>query len=393
MSQQLINRSDDLKRLRDEGYDIEIRSSYLLLKHVPYVNSRKEVKYGILVSDLNLAGDMTTSPGSHVAYFSGDHPCDKNGAEMVKIKHQSKQKSLDSNLIVHHSFSSKPQAGYKDYYEKMTTYATIISSPAMSLDSRVTATPFTVIESEGESVFKYIDTASSRSGINEVSRKLEIGKVGIVGLGGTGSYILDLTAKTPIGEIHLFDGDLFLTHNAFRAPGAASIGELREKQYKVDYFRHLYAKMRRNIVAHNVYVDASNVHLLHEMDFIFLCLDKGKAKRFIIDSLEETDISFIDVGIGVEHTDDTLCGIVRVTTSTAVKRDHVIGKNRIPFTDERENAYSRNIQIADLNALNAALAVVKWKKLYGFYGDLEKEHFSAYAIDGNLLINEDQREE
>ena len=56
MSQQLISRSADLKRLREEGYDLEIRTGYLLVKDVPYVNSRKEVKRGILVSKLTLGG-------------------------------------------------------------------------------------------------------------------------------------------------------------------------------------------------------------------------------------------------------------------------------------------------------------------------------------------------
>ena len=49
-----------------------------------------------------------------------------------------------------------------------------------------------------------------------------------------------------------------------------------------------------------------------------------------------------------------------------------------------------NIQIADLNALNASLAIVKWKKLRGFYADPENEHFSTYTIDGNLIINEEK---
>ena len=34
-------------------------------------------------------------------------------------------------------------------------------------------------------------------------------------------------------------------------------------------------------------------------------------------------------------------------------------------------------------------AVIKWKKLFGFYADLEHEHHSAYTIDGNHLTNED----
>jgi hypothetical protein len=43
----------------------------------------------------------------------------------------------------------------------------------------------------------------------------------------------------------------------------------------------------------------------------------------------------------------------------------------------------------DLNALNACLAVIRWKRLYGFYRDLEGEHHSLYTIDGNHLLNED----
>jgi hypothetical protein len=54
--------------------------------------------------------------------------------------------------------------------------------------------------------------------------------------------------------------------------------------------------------------------------------------------------------------------------------------------------YARNIQIADLNALNAILAVIKWKKLFGFYVDFEQEHHSTYTVNGNLLLNEDSGE-
>src|SRR6266498_1963881 len=238
MSQQLISHSDDLRQLRDEGYDIEVRSGLLLIKHVPYVDSHREIKFGLLVSELSVAGDVTTTPSTHVVHFAGDHPCTKDGVELVKIKHQSAQTSLGHDLVVHHSFSSKPSGGYKDYYEKMTTYVAIISGPAQSLDPNVTARTFPVIESqEDESVFHYIDTASSRAAINGVTRKLEIGKVAIVGLGGTGSYVLDLVAKTPVREIHLFDGDKFSQHNAFRSPGAPSVEALRAEPQKVDHFK------------------------------------------------------------------------------------------------------------------------------------------------------------
>ena len=48
---------------------------------------------------------------------------------------------------------------------------------------------------------------------------------------------------------------------------------------------------------------------------------------------------------------------------------------------------SGNAQLAELNALNAALAVIKWKKVRGFYNDLMREFNSEYVIDGNKLIN------
>src|ERR1035441_7813411 len=103
MSQKPIGRSRDLKKLRDEGYDLEIRSGYLLVKDVPYVNSRKEVKRGILVSRLILAGDVTTRPDDHVAHFSGDHPCRADGTEIEKIKHSSAERALAEGVVIQHS--------------------------------------------------------------------------------------------------------------------------------------------------------------------------------------------------------------------------------------------------------------------------------------------------
>lgn len=392
MSQQLISRSPDLKRLRDEGYDVEVRSNCLLVKDVPYVDSKKEIKAGTLVSELTLAGDVTTRPSTHVVRFTGEYPCNRDGTEISKIKCGDRQPTtLGDDIVVNYSFSSRPSAGYQDYYEKMSTYVAIISSPAQSLNPDVTAKTFPVLECEDEqSTFNYLDTASSRAEINVVTKKLELGKVAIVGLGGTGSYVLDLVAKTPVKEIFLFDQDQFLQHNAFRAPGAPSIEELQKKPKKVDYFKDLYSKMRRNLIAVDANIDASNVDQLFGMDFVFLCLDGSEAKRFIVEKLEELRIPFIDVGMGVELVDNALLGILRITTSTADKYDHVRGKNRIPYSGGGGNEYSQNIQIADLNALNAALAVVKWKKLFGFYKDLENEHFSTYTVDGNKLINEDQ---
>jgi hypothetical protein len=379
--------------LRDEGYDVEIRSAFLLLKDVPYVNAKKEVKRGILVSELTTAGDRTTTPSTHVAMFAGEYPCDKDGAELDKIRSGGRQ-HLAENLEIDYSFSSKPAVGgsYRNYYDKMTSYVAIFLSHAQAIDPNVSAQTFPVITTgEDESVFKYIDTASSRAGINLATKKLELAKIAIVGLGGTGSYVLDLVAKTPVKEIHLFDNDEFLSHSAFRAPSAASVDELRPKPKKVVYLKGLYSKMRRGIFEHDYHVDASNVAELRGVDFVFLCIDAGDAKKVIVENLEAFGTPFIDVGMGVKLVDDSLCGVLRVTTSTPERREHF--RARVSLEDPGVNKdYDTNIQVADLNALNASMAVIKWKKLCGFYLDFEKENHSTYTIDCNMMTSDEKDE-
>ena len=395
MSQPLINRSPDLKRLQDEGYEVEVRSGHLLIRNVPYLNSQKEVKRGTLVSTLTLMGDKTTSPDDHQAHFLGDTPCHADGTPNGKILNQSGRRALGPGVDIDHSFSAKPKGNggrYVDYYEKMTTYASILSGPAQTVDLSVTAKTFAVIPAEKESVFKYIDTASSRAGIGAVSAKLMGGRISIIGVGGTGAYVLDQVAKTPVDEIHLFDGDLFLQHNAFRSPGAASLEDLAQQLNKAEHFGRIYSKMRNGIFVHPYEVDGSNVVDLKTMSFVFLCIDDGAAKKVIIARLEEWNIPFVDVGIGVYVVDDKLGGVVRVTASSEGNRKHIQEKGRISFAQGEEgiNDYRNNIQIADLNGLNAMLAVIKWKKMMGFYLDLEQEHHSTYTIDGNALTNDDK---
>jgi hypothetical protein len=65
-AQQQINRSPDLKRLRDEGFEIEVKGGYLIVHHIPYVNSNREVKFGKLISTLSLNNDVTVKPDNHV---------------------------------------------------------------------------------------------------------------------------------------------------------------------------------------------------------------------------------------------------------------------------------------------------------------------------------------
>lgn len=375
-----------------------MREGNLLVGHVPFRNAEGAVAYGTLICPLDLAGNVTAQPQDHVIRLTGGVPHDSDGGKWDKII-ADEQPLAVAGYTTSATFSQKPLEGdrkFRDFHHKMTTYVGILSGPARQIDAEATAQTYPVfIDDDDESLLNYADTASSHAGITEVTGKLKVGSVAIVGLGGTGSYILDFIAKTPVEHIHIFDGDRFLQHNAFRSPGAPSVDELQEELSKVAWFERIYSRMRKNVHLHEHYVDESNVEQLREMDFVFIAADSGKAKRLLASRLEEWGVPFIDVGMGLYDCDASIGGQLRVTTSTADFHEQVAANRRISFSGndgekEGDNVYDLNIQIAELNALNAALAVIKWKKLCGFYLDDEFEHHAIYVVNGNTMINEDK---
>lgn len=384
----LINRSPDLARLRNEGYELDVIGAYLVVRHVPYVTPARAVELGDLACELTLAGDRTTSPSNHVMFFTGQPPCNKDGSVIRGIQHGEAAQQLGPGLTVQRSFSNKPPEGYPDYYQKVSRYVEILSAPAAAIDPMATARTFRPISAEADvSPFVYLDTNSARGQFQGITAKLEGHKIGIVGVGGTGSYVLDLVAKTPVAEIRLFDADLFLQHNAFRAPGAAPLEKLEKMPSKVDYLAEIYSAMHRGVRPIRERLNGSNLSHLADLNFVFLCMDSGPAKKHVIEELIAKGISFIDAGIGIQRVDQRLLGVVRVTTGTPAKHDHL--KQRISFAEAADDGYSTNIQIAELNMLSATLAVIKWKKLLGFYVDFEHEHHTTFSIDGGMLLHED----
>lgn len=180
------------------------------------------------------------------------------------------------------SLKPYPDGRYPDFYTKITTYFTTISGHAENKDKdacrRIRKQD---IHQSPESVFNYDDTNSSRAGICGISNKLANQKVAIVGLGGTGSYLLDFLAKTPVSEIHIYDDDTFCSHNAFRAPGAPTLEQLEAAPSKVEYLDGIYSAMHRKVVAHTNRIGDQNIEELYGLDMVFICVDSVKSRNFI----------------------------------------------------------------------------------------------------------------
>jgi hypothetical protein len=393
LSSQVIVHSPDLAKLRTEKYEIQVHpSNHLIVKNVPYVTADRTVAYGeLIVPIVQIASNIVGKPGNHQAYFRGNFPCSNEGQPLLVLGQNAPAAyRLAGDLEAQYYFSYKSpkvnsSGSYADYYDLVTSYVDEMWRYAKRIDPSATPLTGRVRDFDEEpSVFAYRDTASTRAGISAVSERLAGHIIAIIGVGGTGSYILDLVSKTPVREIRIYDGDLFLQHNAFRAPGAAGADDVFAVPpcNKAEYFRAKYSAMHLNIVAHPTYLEDLPADF-GEVDFTFVCIDRAAAKRRLVDQLIALDKPFIDVGMGIRLEGERLGGLMRTTLST---NDCRVQRHGIPFADV-EDDYALNIQIADLNALNAAFAVVRWKKSLGFYHAPGAEYSSIYTINFNRIDN------
>jgi ThiF family len=365
------SRSPDLGRLIAAGFELELTGDgYLLVGNIPYLDEHHAVQRGTVLTKLELNGDVTVNPvADHVAFFMGSTPFRWNGGRLTPLADANLQ--LADGRVARFSMSLKcPTADrYPDYFEKVTAHIQNIEDEAKQVDPAATTRTFGPCTiNRDDWPFEYADTASGRAGIGAVNGRLADHRIAIVGLGGTGSYILDLVAKCPVGEIDLYDGDRFSSHTSFRAPGAASLDEVRRGDLKVDRYKQLYSKQKRKISAHGYYIDETNVSELGAADFVFLAMEGGATKRVIVDALERMDKPFVNASLGVKKTPsgDQLQAIVEVNGSAPGNRTSF--RDKVDFGElEEDDPYMENIQVAELNALNAAMAVLWWKKWAGIY--------------------------
>jgi hypothetical protein len=381
MSRRLFDRSADLRRLVEDGYSVVVEGGELLVLLVPYVDEGGRVALGTTRIPLVLAGERTVAPVAHQSWFDGGRPCDARGRPLEGFRSGGGRRMLclrpgDREFLNFHEFAVA-------HVEYVARHARAVDPTASARRGAGAAVPATA--SDGP--FVYSDVASARYRIVGWSDRLAGLSIGIVGLGGTGGYVLDLVAKTPVAAIHLFDDDVFLQHNAFRAPGAASIEDVAAGMSKVHYFATVYGRMHAGIVPHRVRFGPVMARPLQELDFVFLCIDDAGAKPSIVRALESVGVPFVDSGIGLFETERGLGGIVRTAASRGCPPEAAPASGAVPGgPGSVEDPYAFHAQVADLNALAASLSVLRWKRRFGFYADEGVAGVSAFAIASERLI-------
>ena len=221
--------------------------------------------------------------------------------------------------------------------------------------------------------FKIPNTFEARAAIGPVQDRIRDQRIAIIGLGGTGAYVLDLIAKTPVIEIHLLDSDLVDWHTFMRAPGAPSTEEIesqrRKPLLKVDYYRSKYAPLREGIHSHAIRVDSpsklARFLSAHPIDFTFVCIDQvadadSPRQDAVYAALSEAEVPFIDSGVSITLDDRAVRGAV---TTSAYAEGSLAWQEAIPNARVEGNVPGyRNVQLPEVNALAASLAVMEWRR-------------------------------
>lgn len=368
MSIALANHNPDIKRLLERGYALRVDSDHLVVRDIPYIDADGALKWSAFVTVLVPTDGKQVRQQDHQVYFAGSVPYGLNGQPIPNLAGGLVNVPLvKKDVVIERSFSNKPPAGFTDFFEKIEHYMNIIAGPAIE---RFGVSPYTFAvdpDEASDSVFKFRDSLTTRAEIGDLAALLKNDVIAIIGLGGTGAYVLDYMVKTPVNEIRGFDGDDYFVHNAYRSPGA--IVESEFKKGKAEVYQGRYDNFRKGLILQRKYIDRSCDADLAGVTFAFVCIDKGSARSEIFDLLIRLGIPFIDVGMGLNRKQGALSGTLRATYAASGDGERVRARNWAETSDLPDDEYRRNVQIAELNALNAAIAVMRYKQLRGFYVD------------------------
>ena len=390
----LVSHNEDIRRLVEKGYAIAFdNTNHLVVRDIPYLDSAGKLQLGAFVTKLEFIDQQRVKQQDHTIFFAGSVPHGLDGKPVPNLAGGPCTATLgkgSEDIVVQRSFSNKPRktGAYKDFFDKIESYTNQICEPAREKHGAAWLT-FRVRKEEipADTIFKIHDTLSSLAEIGDLSAKLKNDIIAIIGLGGTGSYLLDFLAKTPVKEIRAFDFDDFHVHNAFRSPGRLEPDAEFGKR-KVDIYRSRYDSFRRGLSITQKFVDSSSPANFEGVTFAFVCVDRGESRGVIFKLLLEKQIPFIDVGIGLKRKDGPLKGTVRTTYYSAEDGPKVQEKGYAEITTTPDDLYRTSIQTAELNALNAAFAVIRFKQLRGFYLEELPFHHAVFYSHNLKTIGE-----
>ncbi len=248
--------------------------------------------------------------------------------------------------------------------------------------------------------FKIPNTFEARAALGPIQDRIREQRIAVIGLGGTGAYVLDLMAKTPVPELHLLDADEVEWHTFMRAPGAPTTEEIESLRNslptKVAYYHSKYASLREGIYPHVVRIDNSTVLAeflsIHPLDFAFVCIDQKKdsdspRQDVVYEALSEAAIPFIDSGVSITLEGERVRGAVTTSFYAAGSEEW---RQAIPNARVEGNVPGyRNVQLPEVNALAASLAVMEWRRRTEQYVSESASLLHKFRLENPRIVRVD----
>jgi hypothetical protein len=369
--QELASRNPVLQRLVDQGHIVDFIGGHVVVYGVPYLDVYGALHYGDLCTPVDIGENhVIQATGTHQCWWRGGKP-HRSGGVALPVSPQPNNTQVAPDFVTDFAFSlkllddNKQMRAYASFEEKIKTYLDMIVPPALAAHPGAPLSQgIAQRAAEQGSPLRFPDTASARYGQNDVADKLRGKKVAIVGLGGTGAYILDFIARTHLDNITLFDDDTVHVHTLFRAPGCIDAGL---SKLKVNALYQVYDKWHAAITAVPERITPDNIELLAPFDFVFVSVDDGPSRQLIVEWLSARGIAFVDCGMGLERSREGLNAMVRVTGVDREAYERTLGTVYLPTENPKDAEYRRQPQIVEFNALNAALAVIRFKQHFKLY--------------------------
>ena len=135
-----------------------------------------------------------------------------------------------------------------------------------------------------------------------------------------------------------------------------------------------HGSLREGIHAHAVRVDSSSMFagflFAHPVDYAFVCIDQlidsdSPRQDVVYSALSEAGVPFIDSGVSITLDNGAVRGVV---TTSAYAAGCLKWKDAVPNARVHgDHPGYRNVQLPEVNALAAALAVMEWRRRTGQY--------------------------
>ena len=155
---------------------------------------------------------------------------------------------------------------------------------------------------------------------------------------------------------------------------------------KADVYAGRYDNFRHGLKVERKFIDAACGADLEGVTFAFVCVDKGSSRAAIFDLLISKGIPFIDVGMGLNREERSCERHDAYHVLLGRERPQGCETKRLAeMSDHPDDIYRTNIQISEINALNACLAVIRFKQLRGFYFE-EIPYYHLLLEIGDLKI-------